>query len=49
MKEQLREFVEAVSEAREPSVSGWDARMAVAMVKAAEESSETGASVGVPR
>jgi predicted dehydrogenase len=44
---QIGEFLAAIEGGREPSVSGWDARMAVAMVKAAEDSSASGQAVSV--
>ena len=44
---QIGEFLAAIGEGREPSVSGWDARQAVAMVKAAEASAATGTAVAV--
>ena len=45
---QIGEFVAAVVEGREPSVSGWDARMAIAMVQAAEQSAASGEAVRLP-
>ena len=45
---QMREFMAAVVDGREPSVSGADARAAVEMVKAAELSAATGESVRLP-
>ena len=42
---QFGEFLAAVVEGREPSVTGRDARMAVAMVQAAEESGASGEAV----
>ena len=45
---QLSDFLAAVVEGREPSVSGWDARMAVAMVEAAERSAASGEAVRLP-
>jgi len=46
---QIREFLGSVREDREPSVSGADARAAVAMVKAAEASAATGTAVDLAR
>jgi predicted dehydrogenase len=45
---QLGEFVAAVAEGREPSVSGTDARAAVEMVQAAEQSAASGTAVVLP-
>jgi predicted dehydrogenase len=45
---QVREFLASVTEGREPSVSGSDARSAIEMVQAAEQSAATGASVALP-
>jgi myo-inositol 2-dehydrogenase/D-chiro-inositol 1-dehydrogenase len=45
---QLLEFLGAVANGREPSVSGADARAAIEMVQAAEQSSTSGAAVAFP-
>lgn len=45
---QAREFVASIEERREPSVSGSDARAAVEMVQAAEQSATSGEAVRLP-
>jgi predicted dehydrogenase len=45
---QIREFLGAIRDGREPSVSGVDGRAAIEMVQAAEESARTGAAVRLP-
>jgi predicted dehydrogenase len=45
---QLREFLGAIQDGREPSVSGADARAAVEMVQAAERSAASGTAVALP-
>jgi myo-inositol 2-dehydrogenase/D-chiro-inositol 1-dehydrogenase len=45
--DQLQDFLDAIEQGREPAVTGADGRAAIAMVQAAERSSETGQVVPV--
>ena len=45
---QFTEFLDAIAEGREASVSGVEGRAAIEMVQAAEQSARSGASVALP-
>jgi predicted dehydrogenase len=45
---QVQDFARAVIEDRDPAVTGWDGRQAVAMAVAADRSAATGESVRLP-
>jgi myo-inositol 2-dehydrogenase/D-chiro-inositol 1-dehydrogenase len=46
--EQVQDFARAILDDREPAVTGWDGRQAVAMAIAADISAETGEAVKLP-